>query len=268
MKDSLESKMLLGFAIVLIALAAAYPVSLMIKKANNMEDALDPKELAALQVNVDISDTYEDIASGPAVTRTASRRVANRDVDTELLIPVRDNLKSFGEKDFNLVGRAPWALLTTVSANVDDVAVVKYIFSNPVVVNAFIERADVKPLITDPAKLLDAIKNEYLLSTFLNYDGVQAGLGNPKIVEAIATSRLMDTILQMQSAQYFIKNPRTAANFINQSPSLTALKANAALVAAVRNHPATKAVAPIWLAGAPQQAQATAKPAAKKTTKK
>ena len=243
MAESKQTKIIIIFIIVLLALVAAWPVSLLMRKANHLETGVSPQEL---QVNVNLQ-APQDNNYVPAAMRGPTRGVSYNDADTELIIPVRANLKTFGPKDFNLVGRAPWALLTTVARNSKDIPMIRYIFSHPTVVQAFLSRPDVAPLVSDPNALYKAAQNEYRLSVFFNYDAVKTVLSDPAAIDAIAKSALMANILNGNAAQYFIKNPKAAAAVINKSPTLTALKHNPAIANAVRNHQATRNIAGIIL---------------------
>lgn len=236
--------MIMIFSGILLLLVAVYPITMWFNKASVVEVA--PEEMAGLSVDVEIG-MGGGVVYDSQMARDAARRIGNRDIDTELLIPARYNLATFGEQDFNILARAPWGLLTTVARNADDAPVVKFIFNNPVIINTFLARTDVDTLVKNPHSALALVKDEYKINTFFNYDAVKIALSKPEVVAAISSSRLMTAILQGPSAQYFIKNPKTSAGFIKASPTLSALKQNAALVNAIKTNPYTAAAAPVLL---------------------
>ncbi|WP_428897551.1 hypothetical protein Dip518_001342 [Parelusimicrobium proximum] len=227
-------------ALVFLALVAVYPVTILIKRANNIAAGSDIA--GGIQVDIPIQEERRLNYSDP-ITSDARKGFNYSNAGSDLLIPTRLNLKTFSQKDMELLGRAPWALLNTVFTNYDDPEVIKSVFNSSIVTNAYVSRKGVAEVLADPNKLYAIAKNEAALAQFFSYEAVQAALSNPKTIEAISSSRLMDAVLRSAAVQYFIKNPRSTAQTINASPTLSALKKNAGIAQALRTNRHTSSIA-------------------------
>lgn len=239
-KENAKNSMPLIAVVAFILLLVAYPVSILLNKSRNVERELTPEEISGLSVDIDLSKTNQQIQTYEA-ERTSIKDTLG--VDRDLLIPARYNIKTFSQADFELLGRAPWALLTAVAANIEDVAVIRYVFNNQFVVSAFLSRPDIVALADDPVKAVYTAKDEAALNKFFNYANIKTALASPYVVDAIAKSRLMQGILNGKSAQYFIKNPNVAALLVQSSPTLSALKDNEAVASALKANPQTASLA-------------------------
>lgn len=225
-----------------MAVLLMLPMAYYVKKARNIDGALDPKIIEDLKSDVVVVDSRRNLFSSEIVLE-GSRSVAYENVGASIVTPARYNIKTFSDKDFKILGEAPWGLLNTVHSNLDDPMLVKYVFNNKIVNDSFMDRKDVAKIISDPKELYRIAQSEEELSKFFNYAAVKAALGNQKIVETIGASRIMDSVLRAPAAQYFIKNPKSSAQLINKSPTLSALKKNPGIVNAVKANRNTKDIA-------------------------
>ncbi|WP_424245649.1 hypothetical protein Dip510_000587 [Elusimicrobium posterum] len=234
---------LLGaMAVVLVLL----PLTIKSRADNMRARALDPKIINDMKLDVPLQAQVVTV-TGDNSTQEGQRSVGYGNIGSAIVTPARYNIGTFGEKDYDTLGTAPWGLLNTVSLNEDDPEMIYYVFNNITVNNAFLARADVKDLVNDPKVLYAVIQNEEALSNFFNYNAVRTALSKPKVVEAIAGSRIMDSILRAPAAQYFLKNPKTSANLISKSPTLTELKNNPAIAAAFKKNKHTSKAAVVIL---------------------
>jgi len=237
-----QNRMMTWTLVAFFCLLLAIPASYAVKKAKNLDAAITPQTLAGLQANVPVSHAADQSGTVDILT-PGTRSTMYENAGTALLIPVRANINTFAPKDFQLVGEAPWALLNTVAANINDTEIIRYIFNNQTVVTAFINRPDIKQLLGDSKSLYKTAADENALATFFGYSDMRTALSNPKIIDIVANSMLMDAVLQTPAAQYFIKNPKAGNDIINKSPILTALKNDKNISAALKNHPRTAAAA-------------------------
>ncbi|MGB2578271.1 hypothetical protein AAIR98_000190 [Elusimicrobium simillimum] len=247
MNSDTQQKMIYGIGILLLFLLIALPVSYAVKKAKNIDSAIDPVIIEGLKVNVDVRKPSSGGVITGDIIGSGLRGVEYVDTGSAIVIPVRSNINTFVEKDFKLIGTAPWALLNTVHTNLDDAAVIRFVFNTVAVNDAFMARKDVNALLQDPKALYAVALDEAALQKFFNYTAVKAALANPKVVETIAASRIMDSVLRSPAVQYFIKNPKSTAATINKSPTLSALKNNPAIANALKTNKHTKNVASIIL---------------------
>jgi len=242
-----KNKIMVWTIVAFLALLLLIPASYAIKKARSIDTTIPPDTLAGLKANVRVSHTQPGQATGMEILTPGSRAPLYDNAGAALLIPVRANISTFGEKDFKFTGTAPWALLNTVAANINDPEMVRYIFNHRVVVDAFINRTDVKSLLDDPEALYNVVSDEAAVSKFFGYADMKSALSNPKIIDTVAKSMLMDAILQTPAAQYYLKNPKTAADIINKSETLSALKNNPNIADAVKTNRRTAPVSSILL---------------------
>ncbi|MDR0291584.1 MAG: hypothetical protein LBI01_02175 [Elusimicrobium sp.] len=243
----MQNKMMTWTLVAFLALLLAIPASYAVKKAKNIDTSIPPDVLAGLGANVPVSHDRQGQSGSIEILTPGTRSTMYENAGSALLVPVRANISTFAEKDFQLVGEAPWTLLNTVAANINDPEIIRYVFNNKTVVNAFINRPDIQKLLGDSKALYNTASDESALAVFFGYANMRAALNNPKVIDIVANSMLMDAVLQTPSAQYFIKNPKTGNDVINKSPILTALKKDANISAALKKHPRTSAAAPTLL---------------------
>lgn len=224
---------------------AVVPVYILSKKVDNINNVVTPEIAGRFKTDKEL-----DIPAAQSGVLRQGNRVGAGFVNTgaEIIFPSRQNMHTFGDRDFHLLGAAPWGLLLTVEMHAQDADMVRYVFNQPAVSDGFMERADIKNLLGTPEVFYVALKNEPAVSRFLNNEAMLAALEEPKVIEAVAKSRLMYNILNTPAVQYFIKNPNSLRDeVINKSPSISALKKNPAIVKAVRENKQTGPIASIIL---------------------
>lgn len=235
-------------------------------RAENLTAALDPDQVKGLSLEAEFNPhtgvTYIEVHEGQ------DRNVAVSNLGSTLPIISRFNFKTLTDKNYEVIGAAPWALTTNFESNISDPEVIAYLLANDTMIQAFLTRPDVEPLLEDPQLLRAFAEDEAALQNFFAESTVQAVLADTQMVRTVMGSRFMSHLLISKSAKYFRNHPQEAVQIINQSPSLSALRQNEGVVAAVKENPYLKNLANTLLA-APSKPVAAAqpKPAAKQTAK-
>lgn len=195
------------------------------KRVQNLSASLDPAVLKGLAVdktfNPNTGVKYVQVSEG------ADRSVSNV-VEYGSTLPVisRFNYKALPPKSFKVIGAAPYALSINVSSNLSDPALLHYLFNQQDVIDEFLKRKDVAPLLEDPKALAAVVANTQQLQNFFGDQTVQKVLADPKLLHALAGSRLFSYLLISKSAKYYREHPSLAAGLINASPVLSELKKN------------------------------------------
>ena len=240
----LSSIMLVALAVAVLAIAAiVFLITLNAKKrAENVTEALDPQYVQGLTYETDFNPnknvTYVQIQEGQ------DRNVAVDQLGSTLPIISRYNYQGITPKNYEIIGMAPWALTENFSANINDPDIIRYLLNREEVASAFIAREDVAPLLADPQLLAAFAQDNDALHNFFTSDTVQNVLANPAMVKAVAGSRFMSHLLVSKAVKYYRDHPQEAIALINASPSLSALKQNAAVRQAVEENYYLKSIAP------------------------
>ncbi len=241
-------------------------------RAEDLVAALDPGQVEGLKVdenefNPDTGVTYIQVKEGQ------DRNVTAANLGTTLPIISRFNLKTFTDTNYKLVGAAPWALTTNFASNYTDPTLMRMLLDNDTMIQAFLAREDVAPLLDDPQMLLAFAKDEKEMADFFGSDVVQKVLANEQLLRTTAGSRFMGYLLISRAGKYFRANPQEAVAVIENSPTLLSLRSNPAVRKAVEENPKLGKLAPLLL-GPDKPVVATEKKAAatpkadKKTSRK
>lgn len=246
-------------------------------RAEDLVAALDPDQLQGLALKDKEFNPNQEVRV-VNVQEGHDRSVAVAQLGSTLPIISRFNYKTFTPQSFEVVGAAPWALTMNFSSNMADPDLMRYLLANDKLIEAFLKRPDVEPLLSDPQMLLAFASDTEALNEFFESDVVKNILANEKMVQAVADSRWMSYLLISTAAKYFRKNPKEAAAVIQSNPALQKLRSNSYVRAAVQNNRYLKNVASTLLGVQAQMetqqkmaGSKAAKPAAntaKKTTKK
>lgn len=217
-------------------------------RADNLTPALDPAQVNGLTVaetefNPHQETLYVEVQEGKNRNATVSN------LGSTLPIISRFNFRSFTPKNYQLIGAAPWALTTNFSSNLNDPDLIRYLLANDTMIQAFLARPDVAPLLEDPQMLLAFTQDSAALADFFNSDTVQSVLSNEKMVRAVAGSRFMSYLLISKAVKYFRDRPQEAAKIIAENPYLSAVRQNPHVRVAVLENRYLKDIAPILLAG-------------------
>lgn len=217
-------------------------------RADNLTPALDPAQVNGLTVaetefNPHQETLYVEVQEGQNRNATVSN------LGSTLPIISRFNFRSFTPKNYQLIGAAPWALTTNFSSNLNDPDLIRYLLANDTMIQAFLVRPDVAPLLEDPQMLLAFTQDSAALADFFNSDTVQSVLSNEKMVRAVAGSRFMSYLLISKAVKYFRDRPQEAAKIIAENPYLSAVRQNPHVRVAVLENRYLKDIAPILLDG-------------------
>lgn len=193
-------------------------------RADNITAFLDPSVLKGLAVDADFNPNtgtrYIQIREGQ------DRNVSVQELGSTLPVISRYNYRALTPNNYKIIGEAPYALTINVSSNIDDPDLLRYLFNNDNTAQAFIARADVAPLLQDPAALAKAAADTARVNAFLSNETVQQVLQSPELVNALAGSRLFSYMIISKAVKYYRDRPAEAARLINSNPSLAALKQN------------------------------------------
>lgn len=236
-------------------------------RAENLVAALDPDQLQGLalkdkEFNPNMGVTVINVQEGH------DRSVAVTQLGSTLPVISRFNYKTFTPQSFEVVGAAPWALTMNFSSNLTDPDLMRYLLANDKLIEAFLHRPDVEPLLTDPQMLVAFASDEKMLNEFFESDVVKNVLSNEKMVQAISVSRWMSYLLISASGKYFRKHPQEAVAVIASSPSLQKFRTNPYVRTAIQNNRYLKDIAQTVLGTQPQAEKRqtiTAQPAGKKS---
>ena len=240
------------------------------KKADDLTAALDPEQVKGLFVentefNPNTGVTYVQVREGQ------DRNVSVSNLGTTLPIISRFNYRSFTPENYEVIGAAPWALTTNFSSNLADPELMRYLLSKDEMINAFLARPDVEPLLEDPQLLLAFTKDNAAMEEFFDSDTVKSVISNEKMLRSVAGSRFMSYLLISKAVKYFRDRPKEAAAIIDANPYLKELQQNPNIQLAVKENPYLKNIASILLKSASSPAKnsvQTAKPAVSNTKKK
>ena len=215
------------------------------KRAENITSFLDPSVLNGLVV--DRTFTPQTNRRYVQVSEGADRNVSVTELGSTLPVISRYNFRALTQKNYEMIGVAPWALSINISSNIEDPDLLRYLFNQADMCKAFIARNTVAPLLNDPNALIQLVRDESKVRSFFNDEVAQQVLASPKVIEALAGSRLFASLLVSNTGRFFREHPEQAAQLINASPTLKALKQNAAVRKAVTENRYLKDIAPTLL---------------------
>ncbi len=252
--------------IVGVAVAAVFCLTLLFwmmskNRAENLVAALDPSQLKGLEQKDAVFNPNKDVKF-VEVREGQDRNVAVSNLGSTLPIISRFNFQTLTNKNYEIIGAAPWALTTNFQSNLSDPEMIRYLLANDTMINAFLTRDDVAPLLEDPQLLAALCEDPQAMQSFFTQDTVQAVLADPQLVRTVLGSRFMSYLLISKSGKYFRTHPQEAAAVISQSPYLAALRQNEGVVTAVKENPYLKNIARELLATPAAEA---ARPAAQPT---
>ena len=256
-KTGLET--IIGGAVIVLFFITIFFWVMSKHRAENLTAALDPDQVKGLSLNEaefnpNTGVTYVEVREGQ------DRNVAVSNLGSTLPIISRFNFKTLTDKNYEVIGAAPWALTTNFDSNNSDPEIIAYLLANDVMIQAFITRPDVEPLLEDPQLLRAFVEDEKALEEFFTSDTVKNVLANPQMVRTVMGSRFASYLLISKSGKYWRNHAQEAAQIISQSPYLSALRDNAGVVTAVKENPYLKQHADILLAKPVSRAPAVAKP--------
>lgn len=212
-------------ALVLVSLLFIFSAQ---KRADNITSSLDPSVLKGLVVdrtfNPSTGVRYVQVSEG-------QDRSVSQVAQYGSVLPVisRYNYRALTPKQYEIIGAAPWALSINVASNAEDPELLRYLFNQEKVVQAFLARPDVAPLLDDPAALAKAAQDPQKLNAFFADETVQSVLASPQLLNALAGSRLFSYLLISKAVKYYRDRPEEAAKLLASSPALAGLKKNAAV---------------------------------------
>lgn len=215
-------------------------------RADNISSALDPAQLKGLMVDAEFNPSAGRVRQ-VQISEGQERNVSARELGSTLPIISRVNYQSLTPKNYEVIGTAPWGLLTNVSVNADDPALLGFLFSNDSMIKAFMARPAVAAALEDPKALAAIAADEALLNGFFNEDAVKQVLKNDKLLSTFSSSRFLAFLLISKSVKYYRDNPGRALKIIDASPTLTALKKNPAVRREIQKNRYLKNIAPILL---------------------
>lgn len=215
-------------------------------RAEDLVAALDPGQVEGLKVDTNefkpvTEVTYIQVQEGQ------DRNVVAANLGSTLPIISRFNLKTFTDNNYKLVGAAPWALTTNFSSNQNDPILMRVLLDNDTMIEAFLQREDVAPLLEDPQMLLAFAQDEEGLADFFDSEVVQNVLNNEQMLRAVASSRFVGYLLVSNSGKYFRAHPQEAVAVIESSPTLQKLRNNLFVRKAVAENPKLSKLAPLLL---------------------
>lgn len=236
--------------VVLVLLTMVFVLSAK-NRAEDLVAALDPDQVQGLALKDKEFNPNQEVRV-VNVQEGHDRSVAVTQLGSTLPIISRFNYKTFTPQSFEVIGAAPWALMMNFSSNLADPDLMRYLLANDKMIQAFLKRPDVEPLLTDPQMLVAFTADADTLNGFFESDVVKGILANEKMVQAVAGSRWMSYMLISPSGKYFRKNPKEAAAVIQASPALQKLRSNSYVRAAVQSNRYLKNIAPTLLGVQPQ----------------
>ena len=208
------------------------------KRAENLTAALTPGQIQGLSSEQAFNPN--SIVTQVEIREGHDRNMAVSNLGSTLPVISRFNYQTLTEKNYEIIGAAPWALTTNFEANLTDPDLIRYLLGNQVMIEAFVNRSDVAPLLEDPQLLLAFTEDHATLSEFFNSQTVKAVLADPKMLQAVSNSRFMYRLLTSQSGQYFRTHPQEALTAIRNNPYLETLRQNPNVRIAIKENPYLK----------------------------
>lgn len=210
-------------ALALLSLLFVFSAS---KRAENVTAALDPAILKGL-----VADRTFHPGGGVRYVQVGQgheRNVSVTGAGAGSVIPVisRYNFRALTPQNYAIIGTAPFALSINVDSNAEDPDLLRYLFNDQNVTDAFLARPDVAPYLADPAALAKLAADKTAVDAFLADATVQRVLASAELTKALAGSRLFSSMLISKAVKYYRDRPAQAAKLINSSPALAALKKN------------------------------------------
>ncbi len=256
-----------GLGVVGLVLVTLLVIMSAKNRAENLTASLDPEQIKGLSVettefNPNTGVTYIQVREGQ------NRSVTVDELGSTLPIISRYNYKSFTPDNYKIIGAAPWALTTNFSSNLNDPDLMRYLLSNDDMIQAFLKREDVAPLLEDPQLLLALTQDTAAMRDFFDSDTVKAVLANEKMLRTVAGSRFMSYLLISKAAKYFRDRPQEAAGIIAANPYLKELQENPNVQIAVKENPYLKSIASVLLGTSGAKPASTSKTANSRRTKK
>ena len=198
-------------------------------RAENIATTLDQPTVDA-EFNPRKKVTYIQVEEGQ------DRSVVIENSGTTLPIITRYNYRAMTPKNYEIIGMAPWALTENFTTNINDPQMIAYLLNREEVARAFAKRPDVFPLLQDPQLLAALAQDNASLAKFFNKDPFAKVITNPEMLRSISNSRFMSLLLNSKAVKYYRNHPQEAANLINASPVLSALKRNPSIRQAVQEN--------------------------------
>jgi len=212
------------------------------QRAENLTAALEPGQLEGLAVAEEEFNPHADVTY-VQVQEGQDRNVAVSNLGSTLPILSRFNVQTMTDRNYEVIGAAPWALTTNFASNLSDPELIKYLLSNDKMIQAFLSRPDVAPLLEDPQMLAAFTEDQATMQDFFTNPTVQAVLADANMVRVVAGSRFMSHLLVSKSIKYFRNHPQEALSLIQGNAYLEPLRQNAAIRQAVQENPYLKSIA-------------------------
>lgn len=233
-----------GLVLILILMSLLFIFSAKYK-AENIPSFIDDKVLKGLIVDRTFSP-YKD-KRYVQVSEGVERNVKVKELGSTLPVISRHNFRALNKESYEIIGTAPWALSVNIESNAEDPDLLRYLFSQDDMIQAFLKRRDVAPLLEDYTALEKMAENETALQKFFNQNAAKQILASDELLKTFANSRFMAYLLVSQSAKHYRDNPKAAAELIRKSPTLSALKQNPAVRKAISENDYLKNIAPTLL---------------------
>ena len=246
-------EIIVGGMVVVVFLATLMVLMISKNQAENVVTTLDPGQLQGLTQDDAVFNPHQGVKY-VEVREGQDRSVAARELGSTLPIISRFNFQALTPKNYEIIGAAPWALTTNFQSNLSDPEIIGYLLANDTMINAFLNRDDVGPLLEDPQLLASFCEDARTLEEFFTQETVQAVLADPQLVRTVMGSRFMSYLLISKSGKYFREHVPEALAIINQNPYLSSLRQNEGVVTAVKENPYLKKIATQLLAQPAAQA--------------
>ena len=265
-RSLMRMEVFVSVGVVLLALLTFSFLLSVKKRAENVSRELDPSSVKGLifseqEFNPKAATTYVQFKEG------GDRSVAALGVGATLPIVSRYNFQAMTDKNFEVIGAAPWALTNNFASNLNDPDLMLRVLSNDKVIQAFLTRPDVEPLLEDPQLLVSFASDTASMKEFFEDDTVKALLADEKMVRMIGSSKFMSHLLTSPAVKYYRDRPQEAASVIRGNTYLSRVQQNPYVQAAVKENPYLKSIASVLLKGATSSSTtATAKTPAKPTS--
>ena len=215
------------------------------KRAENITSFLDKSVVNGLVV--DRTFAPQTTRRYVQVSEGQDRNVSATELGSTLPVISRYNFRALTPKNYQIIGAAPFALSINISSNIEDPQLLRYLFNQDDMCKAFISRSTVAPLLDNINTLAQAVRDENKVQAFFSQEVAQQVLASDEVIEALAGSRLFAYLLISKSGKFFRDHPEQAAQLINGSPTLKALKQKPAVRKAITENRYLKDIAPTLL---------------------
>jgi hypothetical protein len=221
--DSPKPGWLIWVYLIPVYLIVAYPLAKWIKDTNSGNVKMTREQESAFESDIDIDSL---------ITRNIPRdqlQVYNSDIAKA----------SSRNKKYEIIGRTKGLLLNLAKSNSSTPERIKSTFDNETVINAYIGREGVKPILNDAANLERFFSNPKNTREIFDDVTVTSMLQDRNFVKVFASTKMVEAVLAEPALQALLSNPSKIRDILIKNPNLLRVYKYNAVQDAIKANPQT-----------------------------